>query len=381
MPRPTRDSLKYAGYSGSLDAFIVALSQAYDGGAGEGDMKGWFVSNRELQLASLDLCRACRSMPSLLVCIGAATPRRLWDPAGARRAAPQRLFANSTISSRVPALQVRSVRWMLCSSIPSHVAPVDQELRTGSRKQGVGGASGGAPASDSLAPGARRWSLLACLVRSTGRLLMSAGKRVMYSSRDGPVPDAAGLNGEVREVCWPASLRHVEFGADFNESIKGVVWATTLRRVTFGLRFNQAIDGVAWPAHLQELSFGDNFSRPITGVAWPACLQRLSFGKNFNAPIAGIVWPCGLRQLTFGDSFNQVIAGTAWPAALRQLWFGLRFNQPIAGVVWPVFLQQMSIGSAFNQPITAVAWPASLLNYRSGTTSTYPSPELSGHLP
>eukprot|EP00903_Cladosiphon_okamuranus_P015491 g14302.t1 len=102
------------GYGRCLDAFIIALSQAYaydGGGAGEGDVEGWFASTRELQLASLDLCRACRSVPSLLVRIDAGTPRRLWDTT------PHCRFPTSTRSSRVPALEARSVRpWSIGGS-------------------------------------------------------------------------------------------------------------------------------------------------------------------------------------------------------------------------------------------------------------------------
>ncbi|CAN0042237.1 unnamed protein product [Ectocarpus sp. 6 AP-2014] len=45
------------------DALVVALSQACKGGE-----KRWYASILELQLTSLDMCRACRSTPILHAC-------------------------------------------------------------------------------------------------------------------------------------------------------------------------------------------------------------------------------------------------------------------------------------------------------------------------
>lgn len=63
----------YPGTSWCLDAFIVALSQAC-----EGNGKHWYTSTLQLQLTSLELCSACRSVPTLDVKVNGDSPRGLW---------------------------------------------------------------------------------------------------------------------------------------------------------------------------------------------------------------------------------------------------------------------------------------------------------------
>ncbi|CAM9389107.1 unnamed protein product, partial [Ectocarpus sp. 6 AP-2014] len=52
-----------------FDAFVVALSQACEGGE-----KRWYVSTLELQLTSLGMCRACRNVSTLRVRVEDQTP-------------------------------------------------------------------------------------------------------------------------------------------------------------------------------------------------------------------------------------------------------------------------------------------------------------------
>lgn len=65
----------HAGESRCLDAFFVALGQAF-----HGEQKYWYTSTLELQLASLEVCRACRCVPTLHVRDNDSTPRSLWSP-------------------------------------------------------------------------------------------------------------------------------------------------------------------------------------------------------------------------------------------------------------------------------------------------------------
>lgn len=51
------------------------LNQACRGGE-----KRWYTSTLELQLASLELCRACRRVPTLHVLVYPRTLRTLWSP-------------------------------------------------------------------------------------------------------------------------------------------------------------------------------------------------------------------------------------------------------------------------------------------------------------
>ncbi|CAM9792645.1 unnamed protein product, partial [Ectocarpus sp. 12 AP-2014] len=63
-----------AGQTRCLDAFIVAWSQACAGGE-----KRWYKSTLELQLTSLEICRACRSASILHVHVYHQTATRLWS--------------------------------------------------------------------------------------------------------------------------------------------------------------------------------------------------------------------------------------------------------------------------------------------------------------
>ncbi|CAN0452593.1 unnamed protein product, partial [Ectocarpus sp. 8 AP-2014] len=62
------------GQSATLDAFIVASSQACI----EGENL-WYASTLELQLVSLEACRVCRSIPTLHVRVNQETPGIVWN--------------------------------------------------------------------------------------------------------------------------------------------------------------------------------------------------------------------------------------------------------------------------------------------------------------
>eukprot|EP00903_Cladosiphon_okamuranus_P014849 g13750.t1 len=61
-----------AGQGRCLDAFLAALGQASEGGE-----KIWYVSTLQLQLASMEFCRACRSVPTLRPITGVVWPASL----------------------------------------------------------------------------------------------------------------------------------------------------------------------------------------------------------------------------------------------------------------------------------------------------------------
>ena len=395
-----------AGNSLCLGALILAVSQACD----EGDRR-WYASTLELQLASLELCRACRSVSTLHVLVDEATPRRLWKPVP-RSEVP--------VPTRVPLVRPVGFTWtlpaadiQLISSTPEFIS-FDVDFNEPIR--GVD------------------WPASLQLLRFGGCF-------------DQPV---------LRAV-WPVYLQQLSFGISFDQPIAGISWPTTLRQLTFGYMFNQPILGVAWPTSLQRLVLGDRFNQPIRGVDWPASLRQVCFGESFNQPILGVVWPVSLQVLCFGETlrgpgggggigggssggslcegtstkfrlratsdaerlrrggggggsdssgsisdenrndanlaefqlrvmmaadnlrasmeggrgFNQPIAGVVWPASLQHLSFGDLFNQPVLDASWPPSLERISFGTNFKQPIAGIEWPASLQSATRAGTSLF----------
>ncbi len=292
----------YLGKSRCLDAFTIALNQAII--ECEGGVKHWYASTLELQLASIEMCHACRKVPTLRVRVGDQTPSTLWSPRHSQKNLSNTHSSKVGLSSRVPGVHTFCLTWEFPEEIPAEV------------------------------------------VWPASLQQLSFGEY---------------FNQPIAGVVWPASLQQLSFGKSFNQPIAGVVWPASLQQLSFGSNFNKPIAGVVWPASLQQLSFGLYFNQPIVGVVWPASLQQLSFGESvnmlgngFNQPIVDVVWPSSLQQLSFGGTFNQPIAGVSWPTSLQQLSFGGTFNQPIAGVTWPTSLQQLSFGKSFNQPRVGV---------------------------
>ena len=98
------------GPSRFLDAITVTLNQVCDG-------KQWLASTKELQLASLQFCAACREMPTLHLRVDRSTPERLLtapaeDTAVDLEAAVVAGGAGKT-ANRVPRLRARAVTWDL----------------------------------------------------------------------------------------------------------------------------------------------------------------------------------------------------------------------------------------------------------------------------
>lgn len=101
------------------------LAQSTESG-GRGRKTGWFESTLSLQRASLEFCRACRSVPSLLVQVDAGTPAQLFSSLSGAGAV---LHGWSRRSSRVPTLQAHGVRWDLRGVIPTQGPSADDLSR------------------------------------------------------------------------------------------------------------------------------------------------------------------------------------------------------------------------------------------------------------
>lgn len=90
-----------------LDAFIVTVNQAHIRG-----MRRCYTSTLEPQLASMEFCKACRSVPTLHVRIGAQAPRNLWLPPESQTSSNSP-SSEDCISSRVPVVRAHGMTWTL----------------------------------------------------------------------------------------------------------------------------------------------------------------------------------------------------------------------------------------------------------------------------
>ncbi|CAM9470004.1 unnamed protein product, partial [Ectocarpus sp. 12 AP-2014] len=272
-PGPSRSSC--------LDAIVVALDETYDG-------TSWYTSTKELQLASLEFCEACRNHQTLHLKVDPHTPRSLLAAADAPPPHPNRLCP-----TRVPRLRARRVTWNM---------PTAAEL-------------------------------------NVPLLVMAEVVRLEFGHR---------FNGSLDVVAWPCRLETVEFcrRSTFDQPVEQVAWPVSMQKLTFGALFDQPIEAASFPASLKQLAFGANslFNQPVGRMEWPTSLQKLTFGQCFDRPVEEVVWPASLLQLTFGNEFNQPVEGTSWPDSLQTLVFGERFNQPVDNVRWPSSLQEVAFG-------------------------------------
>ncbi|CAN0164683.1 unnamed protein product, partial [Ectocarpus sp. 12 AP-2014] len=216
------------GGSQCLEAFMVALDLTCDG-------EKWYASTQQLQLASLDLCKACRGVPTLALSVERSTPEYLW--AEAARGPRGRLTGEekppaARTQTRVPPFGPRRVMWKLRAC---ELGLARKEL----------------------------WANVQCLLFT-------------------------GYHNDW--VCdgfsWPTGLKRLDLGYRFF-SIEQVSWPATLERLSVGPHFNQSIQNVMWPESLQEICFGAGFWHRFDGVKWPASMRRVYLTGYHPMP----VWP------------------------------------------------------------------------------------------
>ncbi|CAM9965343.1 unnamed protein product, partial [Scytosiphon promiscuus] len=308
-----------------LDAFMVALNQSCDG-------KSWYTSTKELQLASLTFCGACRSVTTLTLKVDVDMPRSLMAAADAPAPSPKRLCA-----TRVPRLRARRVVWEMPTAEdlrrPTYAMndAIEVEIRPefADSLEGV------------IWP--HRLSLLELNCFS----------------------HLARFNQPLDEVRWPASLRRLTLGGSFRRSLQGLgtQWPASLRRldnVRHGLpAFDQAMGGVRWPRSLRRLSIGGMFRQPLQELGhWPYSIRDLSFGETFNQPIEGVTWPTELQTLSFGVPFDDSWFGTNHLALSA-------FDQAMDRVRWPIALRRLSVGGLFRHSLQELGrWIPSLEELR-----------------
>lgn len=92
----------FSGNGRCVEAFTIALNH----GCGE-ESKAWYASTIHLQLASLDLCRACRAFATLHVQLDDDAPRSMWTPR-TPPAQPTTDCKKPRRSSRIPAVRMMS---------------------------------------------------------------------------------------------------------------------------------------------------------------------------------------------------------------------------------------------------------------------------------
>eukprot|EP00752_Nemacystus_decipiens_P003613 g3330.t1 len=280
-----------AGRSRCLDAFRTALTEC-------GDVREWYTSTTQLQLASYDLCVACRTVPTLHLAVGGGMPARLRQ-------------RNAAAGSRLPAFRPRGITWNLPTSALNGSDPVFSEVK----------------------------------VLVLGHGLGLVGK---------------GFNRWVDELSLPPRLEKLVLSQFYDRPIHKVSWPESLREITFGEGFNQQICRARWPGSLEKMTFGEGFNQPIDEVKWPASLKEVSFGMRFNQPVAAVVWPSSLQKLSFGDNFDQRVAEVVWPDTLQELAFGRAFQRPIHGIEWPGSLERLMIARPPDVPLPT--WPGVEVN-------------------
>ncbi|CAM9322251.1 unnamed protein product [Ectocarpus fasciculatus] len=307
-----------------LEALIVALNETCDG-------KSWYTSTKQLQLASLDFCIACRTFPTAHLNFSEETPRRLLAAADAPPPHPKR-----SCWTRVPRLRARRVTWNM---------PTAAELRTPIFAMAD---------VDHLEFG----------MHFEGGLEAVAWPQHLKTIQ---FHDQSGFNQPLELVQWPASLQKISFGEDFDQPMEHVEFPASMRQLIFSTFscFNQSIAGAILPVSLQLLALGEYFNQPIEEVLWPGSLQQLTFGSWFDQPIEGVSWPDSLQTLGFGEMFNQPVDNVRWPSSLQDLRFGSLdeegdnggmtmfsdFNQRIDHSIWPTSLRRLTLGHNFSQSL------------------------------
>ncbi|CAN0008046.1 unnamed protein product, partial [Hapterophycus canaliculatus] len=179
-----------AGPSRCLDAFAVTLNQACD-------TDDWYTTTVKLQLASLQFCVACRSVPTLHLRVDKKTPARPWSDEDATRPPWRKAAAPPAARPRGFDWRIKEVAW----------------------------------------PGSLR------------RLTFGIGfhRRVDGASWPSSLEQLAfrgALNQPVDRVKWPASLQQLDLGWDFPEPLDRASWPRSLLVLNVGLDFNHSIQNM-----------------------------------------------------------------------------------------------------------------------------------------
>ncbi|CAM9624225.1 unnamed protein product, partial [Sphacelaria rigidula] len=166
-----------------LDVITIALNQACSG-------QHPYVSTKNLQLASLQFCLACRFVSTLHVKVGRGTPKRLW-------ATP--VEEASTAVSRVPLLRARAVTCM--GSAPAHFMCSENDVLSN--------------------------------VKHFRGDFNQPIERVAWPASLKGLEFGERFDQPIERVAWPASLQEISFDGKFDQPIEHVVWPISLQHIRF----------------------------------------------------------------------------------------------------------------------------------------------------
>ncbi|CBJ31671.1 expressed unknown protein [Ectocarpus siliculosus] len=189
-PLPLPSTAPGPGRSSCLNAIVVALSETCDG-------KSWYTSTKELQLASLGFCTACRNHQTVHLKVDEHIPRRLLAAADAPPPASEAAVSDTRA--------------------PTHSASCDVEH---------------ADSSGIEEP---------CTV-----FAMTDVDHLEFGW---------DFEGNLEAVAWPRWLKTIDLHpwSNFGKPIDLIEWPDSLQTLEFGWEFYQPIYRVNVPASLQQL--------------------------------------------------------------------------------------------------------------------------------
>ena len=274
----------FAGSSRLLDALTVALGQTSGG--------KWYVSTLALQLASFEVCVACRGVRTLRVTVNTRMPLSLWgngDPFDDTLKAQE--------MRRLPTLRAAAVAWTLPGAMFAPVLLQAALLRDVEWMQTTGVNHVRLRSNAAALSREHNFTQLVTRVVRSPRIYFET---MLALNKQEHLASATIRNP--RSISWPSALRQLSIGCISTERVDWAALPNSLERLALGGCFDQRIEAVRWPASLTKLTLGGCFDQPIADVVWPSSLLQLTFGVSFNQPITSAVWPASLLQLTFEGS-------------------------------------------------------------------------------
>eukprot|EP00903_Cladosiphon_okamuranus_P011541 g10866.t1 len=355
-----------------LRAFLVVLRDTGDDG-----QQPWITSIKELQMASLLFCAACRDVPTRRLGVSRRIPPHLLsadDNANAAVAACS-LKRHSCDSeqpgrSRVPRLRVRAVTWRLPS--PAALSRPMFALRDAEEIRFIFDCSyndGSSSLAHTVWPPRLR-------VLEFHEFFNQALQKAKLPQSLEAIRFGNAFNQPIEGVKFPASLREAHFGNAFNKPVEDVAWPPGLQALAFGHSFDQPLARMVWPASLRRFVImqqapsnhgsSQRFDQPVDTISWPDTLEQLELGAWYPLPTTGTVWPCSLVHLVGANSVDNLDlhkaerVGAAWPSSLQHLAFGGLFDESLRGVMLAPSIKELSLGDFFDRPLQGVEWPPSL---------------------
>lgn len=213
-----------------VHALTIAIGQASKG--------RWYVGTLELQLASFDICIACRDVPTLRVIVGEHTPLSLWggvDSIGESCQTP--------VMRQVPNLRAASLVWKMPLDVLVRVLSESVLLR-GVRWMRLRGMSERHSSEPTVCRG-DDWLPLGSQLGHSARSYFEAMR-----SLDGGKDHAVNATQTSPGVSQPATVEKLLLACTLTGTADCVVFPTSLESLILDCSFNQVTETVAWPLSL-----------------------------------------------------------------------------------------------------------------------------------